>query len=81
MNNNASNFRINWPLYFRDKVTTGGDWDIKNNPKYPEYNSKTHPDGFIFKDKNIRSDAPGNIHYGFVGAEEDALMPPVFPVG
>jgi RHS repeat-associated protein len=69
MYNHASDFRINNPWYFKKKVETGGEWDLKNNPMYPEFNSKTHPEGFIFNGREIRSDAPGNIHYGFTGAE------------
>jgi len=65
MEKNAGNFLINNPLYFRNKVKNGGDWDLKNTP---EYKSNFYGNGFIFKDKHIISDAPGNIHYGYVGA-------------
>ena len=56
---------INNPYYFKEKVRPGGEWDLKNTP---EYNSKTYDQGFLFDGQHVRSDAPGNIHYGYVGA-------------
>src|SRR3989344_4296801 len=50
MEKNAGNFLINNPLYFRNKVKNGGDWDLKNTP---EYKSNFYGNGFIFKDKHI----------------------------
>lgn len=65
MVDHSSDFWINNPLYFRDKVKNGGDWDLKNQP---EYDSKKYNQGFIFQGQHIDSDAPGNIHYGYVGS-------------
>ncbi len=44
---------------------TVGPWDVKVND--PNYGSATHKDGFVFSAEKIRSDAPGNINYGYVG--------------
>jgi len=65
MQKNSENLLINNPYYFRNKVKPGGDWDIKNTP---EYSTRTYTNGFIFDGKHVNSDAPGNIHYGYVGA-------------
>jgi len=67
MKNNAKNIwsKTN-PFYFRDKVQTGGDWDLKNTE---QFSSQTYSHGFIFRGEKIRSDAPGNINYGYVGDE------------
>jgi RHS repeat-associated protein len=62
---NASNWKINNPLYFRKQVKNGGDWDLKNTD---QYSSKAYSDGFVFLSKHIERDAPGNIHYGYVGS-------------
>jgi hypothetical protein len=53
------------PFYFRDKVKNGGDWDLKNTA---QYSTKTYPLGFVYDGQHVSSDAPGNIHYGYVGA-------------
>jgi RHS repeat-associated protein len=34
MQAHASDSRVGNPLYFRDKVKSGGDWDLKNTPQY-----------------------------------------------
>jgi RHS repeat-associated protein len=52
--------------YFAYKVWPGHDWDLKDKP---EYSSKAFPNGFVFDGKHIPADAPGNINYGFTGAE------------
>lgn len=64
MEKNASDWKINNPLYFRIQVKNGGPWDLKNTP---EYSSKVYQDGFVFNAEKIRSDSPANIHYGYVG--------------
>jgi hypothetical protein len=64
MQTNAQDNRINWPWYFKEKVQTGGDWDLKNTD---EYDKGKYKPGFIYDDEKIDFDAPGNIHYGFVG--------------
>jgi RHS repeat-associated protein len=51
--------------YFRNKVKNGGDWDLKQKP---QYSPAAYPNWFVYDGKQIRSDAPGNIHYGYVGA-------------
>jgi RHS repeat-associated protein len=65
MQSHSADPLINYPLYFRDKVKNGGDWDLKQKP---EYSPKAYPNGFVYDGKQIPSDAPGNIHYGYVGA-------------
>ena len=65
MQSNSSNVLINWPPYFKNKVKNGGDWDLKNTS---QYNSKNNSQGFVYGDRNISPDAPGNIHYGYVGS-------------
>ena len=44
---------------------TVGPWDLKVNN--PAYKSSTYKDGFVFFGEKVRSDAPGNINYGFAG--------------
>jgi RHS repeat-associated protein len=66
MKNNSENLKIKNPIYFAWKVRPYGDWDLKNSDQ--NYYSKTHKEGFVFNAENIRYDAPGNIHYGYVGA-------------
>ncbi len=53
------------PFYFKNKVQTNGEWDLKNTE---EYNSSKYINGFVFYGEKIRYDAPGNIHYGYVGS-------------
>ncbi len=64
MEKNASDWKINNPIYFRNQVKNNGPWDLKNTS---EYSSKTYTDGFVFNGEKIRTDSPGNIHYGYVG--------------
>lgn len=64
MKTNSKDTRINNPVYFKNKVKNGGDWDFKNTT---EYSSKIYKDGFVFMGKKIESDAPANINYGYVG--------------
>ncbi len=61
----SSDIRINNPWWFRDAVKKGGVWDLKNTE---EFNSDKYLDGFVYSGNRIRYDAPGNIHYGFVGS-------------
>lgn len=51
--------------YFAYKVWPSHDWDLKHKP---EYSSTAFSNGFIYDGKNIRSDVPGNMNYGFTGA-------------
>jgi hypothetical protein len=60
------------PYNFYRKVKNGGAWDLKQQD---EFNSATYGSGFIFDGKNITRDAPGNIHYGYVGAAADWANP------
>lgn len=53
------------PYFVGMVFPTLGPWDLKVNN--PAYNSSTYKDGFVFMGEKIRSDAPGNIHYGFTG--------------
>jgi hypothetical protein len=65
MQSHAADLLINDPFYFKSKVKNGGDWDLKQKP---QYSPTAYPNGFVYDGKQIRSDAPGNIHYGYVGA-------------
>lgn len=46
-------------------VQGGGDWDLKNQ-KGTIYYKGTHK-YYVFDNSLVRGDAPGNIHYGYVG--------------
>jgi RHS repeat-associated protein len=65
MQAHASDFWINNPFYFRDKVKNHGDWDLKNTDTY---SGSKYSLGFVYDGQHISSDAPGNIHYGYVGS-------------
>ncbi|GHU82635.1 hypothetical protein AGMMS50284_4840 [Clostridia bacterium] len=52
-------------VYFYKKVKNKGDWDLKMKK---EWQLKSSSDYFVFMGKKIASDAPGNIHFGFVGS-------------
>jgi hypothetical protein len=68
MRTNAGNTScLNNPACFYFSFKTGGRWDLKDVSGGP-YNSKSHKEGFIFQGKWIPNDAPGNIHYGYVGS-------------
>ena len=70
MKTNAGNPKVQDPFAFRSLVTGGGAWDLKNTNTY---SSAKYKNGFIyhdpFKDQDIkiRSDAPGNMNFGFTG--------------
>ena len=55
---------INAFKFFYNKVKTRGEWDLKNRPEW----KLNKGDCFIFNGKTLRSDDPGNIHFGYVGA-------------
>lgn len=50
-------------FYFINKVRTGGDWDLKNQG---DWNLVKNQD-YVYNGITIRSDEPGNIHFGYVG--------------
>jgi RHS repeat-associated protein len=58
-----------WSMfYFANKVRPGGDWDFKRNDDEDiPYFNPSHDQRYVFRGINIRWDAPGNIHYGYVG--------------
>ncbi len=51
-------------FYFINKVRTGGDWDLKNQG---DWNLVKNQD-YVYNGITIRSDEPGNIHFGYVGS-------------
>lgn len=69
--NNVGDKGIQNPFYFREKVQDGGEWDFKNQDGIYCSNSscggQEHP-GYVFMGKEIDYDAPGNIHYGYIGS-------------
>ena len=65
MREHAGDVRIISPWYFKDKVKSNGDWDLKNTQ---DFNSDVYKEGFVFYGEQIRRDSPGNIHYGYVGS-------------
>jgi len=65
MSAHASDPSIANPFYFKEKVKDKGDWDLKYTD---EYDSEKYKNGFIYAGQRVGSDAPGNIHYGYVGA-------------
>jgi hypothetical protein len=74
---NASNPWMNYPVYFYDEFRNKGPLDLKNTA---QCNSQTHPNGFMYDDKHITFDAPGNIQYGYVAASTH-FAPPVTALG
>jgi len=71
MEEHSRNMGIQNPWYFKDKVKTGGDWDLK--AQFGLYCSQSSCGGqkfkaYVFNGEKVRYDAPGNIHYGYVGS-------------
>ena len=64
MRKRSKDVQINDPFYFREKVRKYGKWDLKNTKEFSE---NIYKEGFVFYGQNIDFDAPGNIHYGYVG--------------
>ena len=55
--------RIKSYSYFKEKVQTGGEWDLKSQEEWAFlYTSK-----IIYNGEELRFDDPGNIHFGYVG--------------
>jgi RHS repeat-associated protein len=65
MQEHASDIWINNPFYFKNKVQR---WRLGFEEYGSIYNKDIYTEGFIFNERRIRVDAPGNIHYGYVGA-------------
>jgi RHS repeat-associated protein len=65
MRTNAKKILIINPFKFMERVSTGGEWDFKSQ-KGTIYESGKFK-FYLFKDQLVRYDAPGNIHYGYVG--------------
>jgi hypothetical protein len=65
MRKHARDVRIHNPWFFKRMVQTGGPWDLKNL-RGSVWDSTRHQ-YFVFLGRIIRNDAPGNIHYGYVG--------------
>ncbi|MBQ8304869.1 MAG: hypothetical protein IJX90_01425, partial [Blautia sp.] len=51
-------------MFFVNKVKTGGDWDFKNKSEWDMISGYD----YYYRNKLLRHDDPGNIHYGYVGA-------------
>ena len=51
-------------FYFIGKVRTGGDWDLKSQSDWDLSKDKE----YVYNGTAIRSDEPGNIHFGYVGS-------------
>ena len=60
-------------MYFKEKVQSGGDWDLKVQESW-----NLKPDvTYVYNGKLLRYDDIGNIHYGFVGRvlfQENTLL-------
>ena len=50
--------------YFIGKVRTGGDWELKSQSDWGLSKDKE----YVYNGTAIRSDEPGNIHFGYVGS-------------
>jgi RHS repeat-associated protein len=75
MQEHSKDAKINNPIYFYNKVKNHGDWDLKNTD---QFSSKKYTDGFVYEGQKIAKDAPGNIHYGYVGEHAKwALFPDI----
>ena len=68
---NALNPLIQNPLYFAYQSRPGGNWDFKSNRYCTGAEScggnQLHS-GYVYRAEEIGYNAPGNIHYGFVGS-------------
>ncbi len=65
MHTNVRDQDIQNPFLFRDKVKSGGVYDFKNQIG-TIYESGMY-EKYYFNNEIIRGDAPGNIHYGYIG--------------
>jgi RHS repeat-associated protein len=72
MRDDVKDAKIANPLYFKGKMERGGDWDLKDQSGIYCTNQgcggQEHS-GYVFRGEKIPYDAPGNIHYGYVGAK------------
>ena len=55
--------RIKSYKYFKKKVRTGGEWDLKSQKEWSFLKTSV----LIYNGEKLRYDDPGNIHYGYVG--------------
>ncbi len=76
MRKNSKDDCINNPICFKKRMETKGDWDLKAKDK--DYYPDKHKKGFVFYGAKIRYDAPGNIHFGYLG--ESAFWVKDFPL-
>ena len=67
MQTNAQDRGRQNPFYFREKVQDGGDWDLKSLDGTVYDSTPLGFSEFLFDGQIVRYDAPGNIHYGYVG--------------
>ena len=65
MRKNSQDSLRNNPFEFRNKVRNKGDWDLKNQ-KDTVYESGKYKN-YKYDGEIIRSDAPGNMNYGYAG--------------
>ena len=54
-------------IYFAKEVKGGGEWDLKTQWSIL-IGQKTNVYKYKYKNKLLRADDPGNIHFGFVGS-------------
>ncbi len=67
METNAEDKNTRNPFYFREKVEAGGDWDLKAQDDTVYDTTPLQYAEYLFNGEIVRYDAPGNIHYGYVG--------------
>ena len=58
------NGKIKGALFFYEMVRTDGDWDLKSQKEW----NLNAGEVYMYNGKEVRFDAPGNIHYGYVGS-------------
>ena len=68
MRANAQDWKTINPFYFKERVQTGGDWDLKAQDGTAYDTTPLQYSEYYFNSEIVRYDAPGNIHYGYVGS-------------
>ncbi len=68
------------PSNFYENVDYGGIWDYKSNQNtiYGLANTYKQETWFVYWNEEMRTDAPGNIHYGLVGLAFGDNVPGIF---
>ena len=68
MRTNAQDWKTINPFYFKERVQAGGDWDLKAQDGTAYDTTPLQYSEYYFNSEIVRYDAPGNIHYGYVGS-------------